>query len=121
MWSRSSSCFNARDASGRSVRTQHAWTVPGAALQAAAAAEVAQLNSSARCDERAATRVRRHDVLHGDVAWTAPTAVPLRASLKVLFSNAFELEVVKVTVGMLLPGRNLDVPGAFFLSHGRTL
>ena len=37
----------------------------------------------------------------GGVAWTAPTAVPLRARLKVLFSNAFELEVVQGTVGML--------------------
>ena len=30
-----------------------------------------------------------------------PTAVPLRARLKVLFSNAFELEVEQGTVGML--------------------
>ena len=75
------------------VRSTHG--LPAAALQAAAAAEVAQLNSAARCDER------RHDVLHGDVAWTVPTAVPLRARLKVLFSNAFELEVEQDTVGML--------------------
>ena len=83
----------------RAVRA-HACSTHGpsvAALQAAAAAEVAQLNSAARCDER------RHDVLHGDVAWTAPTAVPLRARLKVLCSNAFELEVEQGTVGMLGP------------------
>ena len=75
------------------VRSTH--EPPAAALQAAAAAEVAQLNSAVPCDER------RHDVLHGDVAWTAPMAVPLRARLKVLFSNAFELEVEQGTVGML--------------------
>ena len=44
-----------------------------------------------------------HDVLHGDVAWPAPTVVPLRGRLKVLFSNAFELEVEQGTVGMLGP------------------
>ena len=70
-------------------------SVAPAALQAAAAAEVAQLNRAAPCDER------RHDVLHGHGGWTAPTAVPLSARLKVLCSNAFELEVEQGTVGML--------------------
>ena len=43
----------------------------------------------------------RHDVWHGDMAWTAQTAVPLRGRLKVLFANAFEFEVEQGTVGML--------------------
>ena len=75
------------------VRSTHG--PPAAALQAAAAAEVAQLKSAAPCDER------RHHVMHGDGGWTAPTAVPLRGRLKVLFANAFEFEVEQGTVGML--------------------
>ena len=55
-----------------------------AALQAAAAAEVAQVTSAAPCDQR------QHGVLHGDGGWTAPTVVPLRARQKVLFANALE-------------------------------
>ena len=61
-----------------------------------------------RCkQQRPLTPVQLH-AMSGDimscmatVAGRPPTAVPLRGRLKVLFSNAFELEVEQGTVGML--------------------
>ena len=75
--------------------TMRAFLLAAAALQAAAAAEVAQVNSAASCDQR------QHGVLHGDGGWTAPTAAPLRACPKVLFANASEFGGDRHGVGML--------------------